>query len=246
MRSWPFPEQVNRVISSFDRIIIAVPMLDQAVREYQKLLGADFWCVPDAGEGVKAWLGLSNVVVELREQVVERPLIIGVVFEGDDVPGSTVGVSNARQLELGICDGSDSEKFRVEQAGAQNTKLKVDHLVLRTADADACIDLFSVGLGIRLALDKSAPQWGGRMLFFRVGKLTLEIIEASEDKPESDYFWGIAYQCADISGTVAQLRRQGLELSDVRDGRKPGTKVATVKSHALGIPTMLIEPANQI
>jgi len=243
MRSWPFPEQVKQVISSFDRIIIAVPRLDQAVREYQKLLGAGFWCVPD---GAKAWLGLANVVLELKEQAIERPAIVGVVFASDDVPGSTVDVSNARQLELSICDGRDSEKFRAQQAGAQNAKLKVDHLVLRTADAEACINLFSLGLGIRLALDKSAPQWGGRMLFFRVGKLTLEIIETPEDKPEKDYFWGIAYQCEDISGMVAQLRQQGLELSDVRDGRKPGTKVATVKSHALGIPTMLIEPANQI
>ncbi len=234
------------MISSFDRIIIAVPRLDQAVREYQKLLGAGFWYVPGGDDGAKAWLGLANVVLELREQAVESPSIIAVVFAADDIPGSAVAISNTRGLELSLCDGSDSEEFRAQQASAQNTNLKVDHLVLRTADADACINLFSVGLGIRLALDKDVPQWGGRMLFFRVGKLTLEIIETAEDKPDADYFWGIAYQCADILETVAQLRRQGLELSDVRDGRKPGTKVATVKSHALGIPTMLIEPAKHI
>ena len=119
----------------------------------------------------------------------------------------------------------------------------MDHIVLRTADADACIDLFSVGLGIRLALDKNAPQWGARMLFFRVGKLTLEVVEPAEEKPERDYFWGIAYQCSKLSSTTKKLLEGGVALSEVRIGRKPGTKVATVKSHSLSIPTLLIEPA---
>ena len=238
--------EAQQMISVFDRIVIAVPDLAAAVEDYQRLLGADFWLLPDDQPQTRAWLGLANVVLELCEQAVECAAIASLVFAGDVPVGTPRDVKNARQLALGICDGSETDKFKREQPAAQNPELKVDHLVLRTADADACINLFSVGLGIRLALDKSAPQWGGRMLFFRVGKLTLEVIEPADDKPEQDYYWGIAYQCPDITSTAAGLRQRGVELSEVRDGRKPGTKVATLKSHALAIPTLLIEPANRV
>ena len=191
----------------------------------------------------RAWLGLANVVVELREQAVDSPSIIALVFAGDDSAKTPIEVQNSRGLALSICDGIDTANFMQRYPAFQNPTLKVDHLVLHTADADACISLFSVGLGIRLALDKNAPEWGGRMLFFRAGKLTLEIIEPAQDKPESDYFWGIAYQCPDISTTAARFHRAGVTLSEARNGRKPGTKVATIKSHSLAIPTLLIQPA---
>lgn len=232
------------MIRCFDRIVIAVPNLAAAVADYQLLLGAKFWPLPTDGTRPRAWLGLANVVLELREQAVERAAIIGLVFTGDARPNAPVEVKNTRWLAVSICDGHETECFRCDHPEAQNPALKVDHLVLRTADAEACIGLFCVGLGIRLALDKSAPQWGGRMLFFRVGKLTLEVIEPTENKPESDHFWGIAFQCPDASIAAAQLHARGVELSEVRDGRKPGTRVATVKSHALTIPTLLIQPSS--
>ena len=118
----------------------------------------------------------------------------------------------------------------------------VDHVVLRTSDAEACIDLFEGELGIRLALDKTVPEWGGRMLFFRHGKMTLEVIQHLQRPPEQDFFWGITYLCKDIDATVAQLDRRGVAHSPVREGRKPGTRVTTVKSHCLGLPTLLIGP----
>jgi hypothetical protein len=98
-------------------------------------------------------------------------------------------------------------------------------------------------LGIRLALDQTVPEWGGRMLFFRAGKLTLEVIDSGSDGPGQDYFWGIAYQCPDIVEIAGQLAERGVELSELRAGRKPGSRVATLKSHNLGIPTLLLEPA---
>ncbi|MBE9537963.1 MAG: hypothetical protein IMF06_02720 [Proteobacteria bacterium] len=234
------------MISAFDRIVIAVPDLAAGMEDYQCLLGANFWLLPGERPPVRAWLGLANVVLELCEKEIESPAIVGLVFTGDGHPGTPVNVTNARQLALSICDGNETAMFRREQPAAQNPGLKVDHLVLRTGDADDCVNLFSVGLGIRFALDRDAPQWGGRMLFFRVGKLTLEVIEPTDDKPEKDYFWGIAYQCPDISTTAATLRQRGVELSEVRDGRKPGTKVATIKSHSLALPTLLIEPAIRV
>ena len=232
------------MINAFDRIVIAVPDLKAAMAECQILLGASFWPVPDNSTEPRAWAGLANVVLELRQQAVERPFIVALVFAADEASNTLTQVQNPGGLELSVCDGIDTANFRHKHPESWNPALKVDHLVLRTADADACISLFSVGLGIRLALDKNAPQWGGRMLFFRVGKLTLEIIEPAEDKPENDHFWGIAFQCPDISTTAAGLQKAGVALSKVRNGRKPGTKVATIKSHSLAIPTLLIQPAS--
>jgi len=230
------------MIQGFDRIIMAVPNIEVAIADYQKLLGAPFWPVPELDGVKKAWLALDNTVIELEEKAIETAEVVGVVFAADDASPVSRPVANSRQIGVSVCDGADTASFRQSQPEAQNRSLKVDHLVLRTAKADACIELFSVGLGIRLALDKSAPQWGGRMLFFRVGKLTLEIIEPGKNKPGNDNFWGIAFQCQNISKIAAQLAEAGVILSPFRVGRKPGTTVATVNSHNLEIPTLLIEP----
>ncbi len=116
----------------------------------------------------------------------------------------------------------------------------VDHLVLRTGDADDCIRLFRDDIGMRLALDQTVQEWGGRMLFFREGGMTLEVIENSSKRPEQDFFWGICYRCGDIDAVHAELVARGVLLSDIREGRKPGTRVATIKSHVGGVPSLLL------
>jgi hypothetical protein len=37
----------------------------------------------------------------------------------------------------------------------------------------------------------------------------------------------------------------GLDVSEVRTGRRPGTRVFTVRSGALGVPTLVIQPATR-
>lgn len=231
------------MISAFDRIVIAVPDLTAAMADYGVLLGGAFCLVPDDSGKPYAWLGLKNVVIELRELQVEKTTIVGIIFIDPSASVEEREVSNSRQLSLSICNGQRTEDFRQAQPHNQNMNIGVDHLVLRTSDAQACIQLFAVGLGLRLALDKNAPDWGGRMLFFRVGKLTLEVIESADVGTEPDHFWGLAYRCADLGATVARLKSGQVVLSATRPGRKPGTNVATLKSHALGLPTLLIESA---
>ncbi|MEH6571011.1 MAG: hypothetical protein V7709_18170, partial [Halioglobus sp.] len=85
----------------------------------------------------------------------------------------------------------------------------------------------------------------GRMLFFRTGGITLEVIEAQGQEPGADYFWGIALQCKNIEHSVTELTQRGVLASEVREGRKPGTRVASIKSHTLRIPMLLIEQAHQ-
>ena len=230
---------------AFDRIIIAVPDLPEAAAQYRLLLGAEPHLTAGDRGGSVAWIGLSNTVIELEEGGVAQASIRAIVVrQGAAEPGYR-RVENPLELDVYCCDGLATGNFRSREPASQCADLSVDHLVLRTHDAAACIELFARNLGIRLALDQTVPEWGGRMLFFRAGKLTLEVIESDRDgdKARGSFFWGLAFQCADIAQTAARLRAGGVELSDIRNGRKPGTRVATLKSHDLGIPTLLIEPA---
>ena len=113
-----------------------------------------------------------------------------------------------------------------------------------TEDPEAAIDLYGSKLGLRLALDRSFEKRGVRLLFFRVGGVTVEVgarlASAASDKP--DRFWGIAYQVADVDAAHARLKSEGFELADLRAGNKPGTRVCTVKSRTHGVPTLVIGP----
>ncbi|WP_339832380.1 VOC family protein [uncultured Parvibaculum sp.] len=117
-----------------------------------------------------------------------------------------------------------------------------DHVVVMTPDAEACKTLFGTQLGIRLALDHTKPEWGVRQLFFRTGGVTVEVVEPldREKAPKSERFWGVAWKVPDIAAAVARLEKAGLDVSEVRKGRKPGTEVATIRKPTAGVPTLLI------
>jgi catechol 2,3-dioxygenase-like lactoylglutathione lyase family enzyme len=119
----------------------------------------------------------------------------------------------------------------------------VDHVVVNSGDPDAARELYGDKLGFRLALDKAFPEWGMRLLFFRVGGITVEIAAPLGAQPSgTDRLWGISYQVHDIDAAVARLAREGFDVSEVRTGRRPGTRVATVHGDPCGVATLLIEP----
>jgi catechol 2,3-dioxygenase-like lactoylglutathione lyase family enzyme len=113
----------------------------------------------------------------------------------------------------------------------------LDHVVVRTSDAEAAIALYGRGLGLRLALDREVR--GARMLFFRVGGVTIEVIVDPSLGP-ADAFGGVAYRVRDLDAAHARARASGLEVSEARDGMKPGTRVFTVRSGACGVPTLVV------
>lgn len=232
------------MVRVFDRVLVAVPDMGAAAAQYELLLG-----VPGhpgdspGGQSVTRWF-LPNTVIELSAQPVETPRVQGVVVNVAGAGSREETVANSLGIDIRQCDGQSTEDARRLQETTGVAALSVDHVVLRTGDADECIDLFANRLGIRLALDKTVPEWGGRMLFFRGGKLTMEVIQSDDEASGASFFWGIAFQCADIETAVARLQGNGIALSEVREGRKPGTRVVTVKSHCLDIPTLLIQQAS--
>ena len=102
-------------------------------------------------------------------------------------------------------------------------------------------------LGIRLALDLPTHPLG-HLLFFKTTtdqKMVLEVIKSNdkdEDLKKEDQYWGIAYKTKNVEATQERLVSSGVKVSEVRQGMKPGTRVCTVKSHNLGVPTLVIGP----
>lgn len=122
----------------------------------------------------------------------------------------------------------------------------LDHVVLFSADLEASRALYGDVLDLRLALDRTFPERGQRILFFRVGGATIEAVGAAD--PEAaragpDRLWGLAWRVPDVDATHERLVEAGVDVSSVRPGAKPGTRVCTVRGEPLGVPTLLIAAA---
>ena len=118
---------------------------------------------------------------------------------------------------------------------------RMDHVVINSNDPDGLVDLYGDKYGIRLALDQFVEKWGGRMLFFRTDHTTIEAIGIKKDGPAEDFLWGLAWTTKNIKKTHKRLVDAGVNVTDIKDGRKPKTLVATIKSHCADVPTLLIE-----
>lgn len=117
----------------------------------------------------------------------------------------------------------------------------IDHVVAMTSDADEAIGLYRDRLGLDLRLDRTFRDLGARLCFFRVGDLILEVAQHGASTSEVlDRLWGISYRVADIEAAHARCARDGVATSEVRVGRRPGTKVFTIKSHTHGVATLFL------
>jgi catechol 2,3-dioxygenase-like lactoylglutathione lyase family enzyme len=122
----------------------------------------------------------------------------------------------------------------------------LDHVVVASADLEASRSLYGAGLGLRLALDRSFEARRLRILFFRVGGVTVEVVGRLGAAPEPatrDRFGGLAWRVPDAEAARARLAAAGFDVSEVRPGAKPGTRVCTVRRETWGVPTLLISSA---
>jgi catechol 2,3-dioxygenase-like lactoylglutathione lyase family enzyme len=118
----------------------------------------------------------------------------------------------------------------------------LDHVVVRTPNPERAIAFYAGRLGLDLRLDRSNPQWGARLLFFRCGDLVVEIAHdlrsGVSDAP--DQLWGLSWRVPDVAKANARLKAAGLDVTAPRDGRRPGSQVFSVKSRTEGVPTLVI------
>tara|TARA_X000000368_G_scaffold406907_1_gene385746 strand:- start:2707 stop:3546 length:840 start_codon:yes stop_codon:yes gene_type:complete len=119
---------------------------------------------------------------------------------------------------------------------------RLDHVVVNTNDAEGFVNLYKGIFEINLRLDQFVEKWGGRMLFFRLNRTTIEVIgKDNKDEDPKDTLWGLAWTVKDLSKTHERLSLEGVDVTPIKKGRKPKTLVCTVKSHTKGVPTLLIQ-----
>ena len=146
--------------------------------------------------------------------------------------------TNSSDLNLLIFDKdtSLSNKGNYED----DTISKFNQIIIYTPDVEYLRNLFTEKLGIRLALDKifNFGEKDIRMMFFRIGGVTLEVIENPDSKSLS--YGGVGWHSENISKCHKRLIDSNFELSEIRKGRKPGTVVATIRNAPLKMPTIII------
>jgi catechol 2,3-dioxygenase-like lactoylglutathione lyase family enzyme len=156
-------------------------------------------------------------------------------------PAATHGVSIALAERTG--------RFSAKPAAADAVQ-SLDHVVIHTAHPDRAVALYGARLGLDFRLDRANPQWGSRLMFFRCGGTVVEIgarlgREEAPDRP--DRLSGLAWRVVDPDAAQARLAKAGFDVSEVRGGRKPGTRIFTIRSGVPGGPTVMLsaEPASE-
>ncbi len=127
-------------------------------------------------------------------------------------------------------------------ADAESAVSGLDHVVVRTPNPERAIAFYAGRLGLDLRLDRSNPKWGARLLFFRCGDLVVEITHDLKKgvSDEPDHLWGLSWRVPDIAAAHVRLKAAGLDVTEPRDGRRPGSQICSVKDGTGGVPTILI------
>ena len=131
-------------------------------------------------------------------------------------------------------------------ATAASPVIGLDHVVVTTEDPERAAALYGARLGLDMALDRSHPDWG-RLMFFRCGDLIVEVTHrpGKQEDISKDRLRGLCWRVSDIDATHARLVAAGADVSEIRTGRKPGTRVMTVRSGTCGVPTLLVQPSTK-
>jgi hypothetical protein len=94
-----------------------------------------------------------------------------------------------------------------------------------------------------MRMDMSRPEWDARLMFFRCGDLIIEVFQRLSKSPEAtdDRFYGLSWRIDDAEAAHRQLLDEGFDVSDVRKGRRPGTRVISVRNRTACVSTLLLE-----
>jgi catechol 2,3-dioxygenase-like lactoylglutathione lyase family enzyme len=124
----------------------------------------------------------------------------------------------------------------------------LDHVVIRTPDPERAAALYGARLGLDMRLDRSNPAWGARLMFFRCGDLIVELAHdlSTGVSAGPDRLWGLSWRTDDPPAAITRLRSAGLDVSEARPGRKPGTHVFTVRDGTCSVPTLMLQPSGPL
>jgi catechol 2,3-dioxygenase-like lactoylglutathione lyase family enzyme len=118
----------------------------------------------------------------------------------------------------------------------------LDHVVVATEDSERAAALYGARLGLDMALDRTHRDWG-QLMFFRCGDLIVEVVRrpVAGGDAARDRLWGLSWRVGDIDAARTRLMAAGVDVSEVRTGRKPGTRVMSARNGTCGVQTLLLE-----
>lgn len=203
------------------------------------------------GPGLTTLAFASDAIGEDHTTFTRRGLNPGEITEGHSRHADTGAARNWQRFRIPDENAGGLKLFIVQpgegaltpQPSAADAVHSLDHAVINTAAPDRTLALYGAKLGLRLALDRTNPDWGVRLIFFRTGGLTIEIarrLSEAEDPSRPDTFWGLTWAVQDIDAAHDRLSAAGFDLSEVRKGRKPGSRVFTIRNGTMNVPTLFI------
>lgn len=178
-----------------------------------------------------------------------KPEAVVEVESRDAVSGATLSWKRTRAatdatrgVRLFFLERDKERPLSVRTTTASITAL--DHVVVSTSDPERAAALYGARLGLDMALDRSHPDWG-RLMFFRCGDLIVEVTHRPGRQADTslDKLYGLCWRVADIEATHMRLVQAGIDVSEIRTGRKPGTRVMTVRKGTCSVPTLLVQPS---
>ena len=254
------------MIKSLDRITYLASSLERAEKTFSSFFDLKPSKIVISAEKnyeslIYIFENMCFEVIEKKDDLSEKNKLLGFSLLSNDLSSIDISITNEKNdrneqfedkvqsvksidikqspnFQLLVNEYDDLNINRINK----NNLFALDHLVLTTNKSDDLINLYEKELGIRLALDQFVEKWGGRMLFFRTGQATIEVIDNKVEG--NDQFWGLAWKTKDIRKKREYLIENGFNVSDVKDGRKKDTLVATVKFDEVKIPTLLVEHLN--
>ena len=204
----------------------------------------------EKGEGLIGIVFGTNDINKSRKKLIDKGFLVGDISSGEGTNFKDKSIRKWKNLFLPpeLTRGLFSfliqhthGSLQTQNVYSSSTVNKLDHLVINTSDADGFIKIYKDVFDIRLALDRYVKEWKSRILFFRFIKTTIEVIEKKNDETSDDSLWGLCWEVKDIGKTHKRLLKEGVKVSEIKNGIKANTLVATIESHTHNIPTLLIE-----
>jgi len=253
------------MLTRLDHAVLLTRDFHSAVRDYQILFGFKADEIADQHGFQTALFRTGNMGLEIMAPQSEAALsrtdeilanssskLTSLAFGTSDLAethkilgrrgGEPSKISSSFRLSDIIC--ADVKTFIVsENTPPSDKNICLDHLVINTPNPDRAIAHYGARLGIRFALDRANEDWGARFLFFKLDDIVLEVIHRTGQEHDTlapDELWGLTWKVEDLVAHHERLSEQGVSISEIRTGRKPGTQVFTVKSHNDDIPTLFL------
>jgi catechol 2,3-dioxygenase-like lactoylglutathione lyase family enzyme len=204
------------------------------------------------GEGLASLCFRTADITKMHrrlDRLLLKPEPVSEVESRDTISGATLSWKRTRAatdatrgVRMFFLEREKERPLSVRTTAASITAM--DHVVIATADPERAAALYGARLGLDMALDRSHPDWG-RLMFFRCGDLIVEVTHRPGKVAETapDRLCGVCWRVIDIDATHARLAADGVDVSEIRTGRKPGTRVMTVRSGTCGVPTLLVQPS---